>query len=97
MLIFWATVVRRGFQGGNIIAPAVAGMYLISLIAFQMNMSMYGLQISTILFTFAGLSSYPAKNDSTLAYAIQRQGSAGSPAAEHFAGGLDQNINIEPD
>ena len=61
MLLFWATVVRKGFRDGNAISPAVAGMFLISLIAFQMNMSMYGQQISTILFAFAGLSSYPAK------------------------------------
>jgi len=89
MLVFWATVVRRGFQGGNVISPAVAGMYLISLIAFQMNMSMYGLQISTILFAFAGLSSYPAENEFSLDYAIHRQGSAGSPTPKHFAGSLD--------
>ena len=89
MLLFWATIVRKGIRAGNAISPAVAGMFLISLIAFQMNMSMYGQQVSTILFAFAGLSSYPAINDSTLAYAIQRQGSAGPPAAEHFSGSLD--------
>lgn len=63
MLLFWGTVVRKGIRNGNAISPAVAGMFLISLIAFQMNMSMYGQQISTILFAFAGLSSYPAKKD----------------------------------
>lgn len=63
MLLFWATVVRKGFRDGSAISPAVAGMFLISLIAFQMNMSLYGQQISTILFAFAGLSSYPPKND----------------------------------
>lgn len=63
MLLFWATVVRRGFQNANLISPAVAGMFLISLIAYQMNMSMYGLQISTILFAFAGLSSGQGTGD----------------------------------
>ena len=63
ILWFWAAVVLKGFQSHNPISPPVAGMFLISLIAFQMNMSMYGLQISTILFAFAGLSSGPVADD----------------------------------
>lgn len=63
ILWFWAAVVLKGLQNHNPISPPVAGMFLISLIAFQMNMSMYGLQISTILFAFAGLSSGPVADD----------------------------------
>lgn len=63
MLGFWATVVLKGFRSHNPISAPVAGMFLISLIAFQMNMSMYGQQISTILFAFAGLSSGPVADD----------------------------------
>lgn len=63
ILWFWTAVVLKGFQSHNPISPPVAGMFLISLIAFQMNMSMYGLQISTILFAFAGLSSGPVTDD----------------------------------
>lgn len=61
MLWFWATVVLKGFRGGNQTSTAVSGMFLIALIAFQMNMSMYGLQVSTILSALAGLSSWPTK------------------------------------
>lgn len=63
ILWFWAAVVLKGFQSHNPISPPVAGMFLISLIALQMNMSMYGLQLSTILFAFAGLSSCPVKDE----------------------------------
>lgn len=63
ILWFWAAVVLKGFQHHNPISPPVAGMFLISLIAFQMNMSMYGSQISTILFAFAGLSSCPITDE----------------------------------
>jgi hypothetical protein len=31
---------------------------LISYLAFQLNMSLYGSQLSTLLFSFAGMSSY---------------------------------------
>ena len=62
MLLFWTIVVRKGLRDENVISPVVAGMFLISLIAFQMNMSMYGLQISTILFAFAGMTSYPKQS-----------------------------------
>lgn len=63
ILWFWATVVRKGFRVKNQISPPVAGMFLISMIAFQMNMSMYGMQVSTILFAFAGLSSFPIQDE----------------------------------
>jgi O-antigen ligase len=60
MLWFWFSVIMRA-KSKNPAAAPVAGMFLISLIAFQMNMSMYGSQLSTILFAFAGISSYSIK------------------------------------
>jgi len=63
ILWFWAAIALKGVQSHNPISPPVTGMFLISLIAFQMNMSMYGLQISTILFAFAGLSSGPVTDE----------------------------------
>ena len=65
MLWFWVSVVAKGIRRTNPISPAVAGMFLISLIAFQMNMSMYGLQVSAILFAFAGLSACPVEQGSS--------------------------------
>ena len=65
ILWFWASVVAKALRNSNRISPAVAGMFLIAFIAFQMNMSMYGLQISTILFAFAGLSVHPVNSASS--------------------------------
>ena len=62
MLWFWLSVITRA-KSKNPAAAPVAGMFLISLIAFQMNMSMYGSQLSTILFAFAGISSYSIKKE----------------------------------
>jgi hypothetical protein len=36
---------------------AITGMFGIAFIAFQLNMSLYGSQLSTILFGFAGISA----------------------------------------
>jgi O-antigen ligase len=64
ILWFWATIILKGFHGVNKISSLVAGMFSIALIAFQMNMSLYGSQLSTILFAFAGLSSWRVKAES---------------------------------
>ena len=61
MLWFWLSIIK-GFRANDPVSPPVAGMFVISLIAFQMNMSMYGSQLSTILFAFAGISSCPTNN-----------------------------------
>lgn len=64
MLWFWSAVVWRGRRGcRNAVSGAVAGAFLISLLAFQMNMSMYGGQVSALLFALAGLSAFEPASD----------------------------------
>ena len=58
MTFFWASVIYKGFIKNNHTTRIVAGAFLISYIAFQLNMSLYGSQLSTLLFSFAGISSY---------------------------------------
>jgi hypothetical protein len=57
MLCFWGTVVLTGLHTRDVTAMAIAGMFCIAFIAFQLNMSLYGSQLSTMLFGFAGISS----------------------------------------
>jgi O-antigen ligase len=57
MLCFWSTVVLTGLRTRDVTAMAITGMFCIAFIAFQLNMSLYGSQLSTMLFGFAGISS----------------------------------------
>lgn len=89
ILWFWITVVRKGFQINNKISTPVAGMFLISMIAFQMNMSMYGLQISTILFAFAGLSACQTTNNIPCTHSHSKSEITANKHNSH-----DNNVNI---
>jgi hypothetical protein len=57
MLYFWGTILHTGLRTRDITAMAITGMFGIAFIAFQLNMSLYGSQLSTILFGFAGISA----------------------------------------
>jgi O-antigen ligase len=57
MLCFWGTVMLAGLRTRDVTAMAITGMFCIAFIAFQLNMSLYGSQLSTMLFGFAGISS----------------------------------------
>jgi len=58
MTFFWFSVICKGVLKQSHTTRIVAGIFLISYLAFQLNMSLYGSQLSTLLFSFAGISSY---------------------------------------
>jgi O-antigen ligase len=53
---FWILIIRNGLKSKSDTAKIISGIYLLSYIAFQFNMSLYGNQMSTLLFSLAGLS-----------------------------------------
>jgi O-antigen ligase len=55
---FWFSIISKGITKHTDTTIVVAGTFLISYLAFQLNMSLYGSQLSTLLFSFAGMSSY---------------------------------------
>lgn len=70
MNIFWIYIIFSGFKSKNESAMIISGIFLLSYIALQFNMSLYGGQISTLLFSLAGLSSAAvqgAKNSNVIA------------------------------
>ena len=56
MNAFWMLIIINGLKSRSDIAKIISGIYLLSYIAFQFNMSLYGNQMSTLLFSLAGLS-----------------------------------------
>lgn len=56
MNAFWILIIRNGLKSKSDTAKIISGIYLLSYIAFQFNMSLYGNQMSTLLFSLAGLS-----------------------------------------
>lgn len=56
MNAFWILIIRNGLKSRSDITKIISGIYLLSYIAFQFNMSLYGNQMSTLLFSLAGLS-----------------------------------------
>ena len=56
MNIFWGLIIWSGLKSRNDSAKIISGVYFLSYIAFQFNMSLYGTQLSTLLFALAGLS-----------------------------------------
>jgi O-antigen ligase len=72
MLYFWGTILHTGLRTRDITAMAIAGMFCIAFIAFQLNMSLYGSQLSTILFGFAGISASIRKGISPLSPLVQK-------------------------
>lgn len=57
MNAFWILIIRNGLKHDSHPAKIISGIFLLSYIAFQFNMSLYGTQLSTLLFSLAGLSS----------------------------------------
>lgn len=47
---FWILIIRNGLKSKSDTAKIISGIYLLSYIAFQFNMSLYGNQMSTLLF-----------------------------------------------
>jgi O-antigen ligase len=72
MLYFWGTILHTGLRTRDVTAMAIAGMFCIAFIAFQLNMSLYGSQLSTILFGFAGISASIRKGISPLSPLVQK-------------------------
>jgi len=56
MNAFWILIIRNGLKHDSHPAKIISGIFLLSYIAFQFNMSLYGTQLSTLLFSLAGLS-----------------------------------------
>lgn len=56
MNAFWIYIILAGLKSKNEIAMIISGVFLLSYIALQFNMSLYGGQISTLLFSLAGIS-----------------------------------------
>jgi O-antigen ligase len=56
--LFWISIIYNGIKAGQDATIVVSCSFILSYFAFQLNMSLYGSQLSTILFSYAGLSSY---------------------------------------
>jgi O-antigen ligase len=56
MNTFWILIIFNGLKHGNDTTRIISGIFFLSYIAFQFNMSLYGNQMSTLLFSLAGLS-----------------------------------------
>lgn len=56
MNFFWLLIITTGIKSKTDISRITSGIYLLTYIAFQFNMSLYGTQLSTLLFSLAGIS-----------------------------------------
>ena len=55
---FWFSLIYRGFRCRTDTGVIVSGTLLLSYLSFQLNMGLYGSQLSTLIFSLAGLSAY---------------------------------------
>lgn len=55
---FWFFLIYKGFRIKTDTGLIVSGALLLSYLSFQLNMGLYGSQLSTLIFSFAGLSAY---------------------------------------